>query len=497
MKKLTLILFLIFIPQILPQNEFQNFINYVNSLPSQNLKTAAIDSFIVYARTRGIPFITGDSANFIYRGGVNSISIAGDFNSWNPNWNMINLPQTNFWYYSRVFESDARLDYKFVTNGSNWILDPENPKQVMGGFGPNSELAMPMYVQPWEINYRYNIPHGTVIDRTIFSVNVNTTYQLKIYLPPDYNSSSFKRYPTVYFQDGFEYISLGYAVNVIDNLLDSNKIQPVIAVFVRPNNRNDEYAGSKRSQYRLFFVNELVPYIDSTFKTIPQANKRLVLGDSFGGNISAIISYNHPDIFGLCGLHSAAFWPNNYEIYNQIINGPYKNIKWCSIWGTYEGSLVTNMRNFRDFLLNNNYQLRWKERPEGHSWGLWRATIDDILIYFFPPDASSNEEKSEILEGFKLYQNYPNPFGESSSSNLSSTKISWQSPISGNYRLKIYDILGNEVATLLDDYREAGKNEVEFNLIKTPKGLTLPSGVYFYQLTVGNYSVTKKMIYLR
>ncbi|MCX7611833.1 MAG: hypothetical protein N2043_09635, partial [Ignavibacterium sp.] len=189
MKKLILILFLIFIPQILSQNEFQNFINYVNSLPSQTLKTAAIDSFIVYARTRGIPFITGDSANFIYRGNVSSVSIAGDFNSWSTNWNMINLPQTNFWYYSKIFESDARLDYKFVTNGSNWILDPENPKQVMGGFGPNSELAMPMYVQPWEINYRANIPHGTVIDRTIFSVNVNTTYQLKIYLPPDYNSS--------------------------------------------------------------------------------------------------------------------------------------------------------------------------------------------------------------------------------------------------------------------------------------------------------------------
>lgn len=484
MKKLVALIILIIFTDARSQNEFQQFVNYVNSIQNQTLKAAAVDSFIVYARTKGIPFITGDSANFIYRGNVNSISVAGDFNGWNPSWSMTNIPQTNFWYYSKVFEQDARLDYKFVTNGSNWILDPENPKQVMGGFGPNSELAMPMYVQPWEINYRTNIPHGTIVNKTVFSINVNVTYQLRIYLPPDYDTASVKRYPTVYFQDGFEYISLGYAVNVIDNLLDCNKIEPVIAVFVRPNNRNDEYAGNKRNQYRMFFANELVPYIDSTFKTIKQPDKRLVLGDSFGGNISAIISYNHPEIFGLCGLHSGAFWPNNYEIYNQIINGPYKNIKLASIWGSYEGSLVTNMRNFRDFLQNNNYQLYWKERPEGHSWGLWRATIDDMLMFFFPYEASSIIDNSEIIEGYQLFQNYPNPFN-------SSTTISYNIPESSFVTLKIYDVLGNAITTLVNEEKPAGSFTVKFN------AENLSSGVYFYQLNSGKYINTKKLTYLR
>ncbi len=494
MKKLIAFLLLIIITESKSQNEFQQFINYVNSIQNQALKTAAVDSFIVYARTRGIPFITGDSANFIYRGNVNSISVAGDFNGWNSSWNMINLPQTNFWFYSKIFESDARLDYKFVTNGSNWILDPENPKQVMGGFGPNSELAMPDYIQPWEINYRANIPHGTIINKTIFSVNVNTTYQLRIYLPPDYDSSSAKRYPTVYFQDGFEYITLGYAANVIGNLLDSNKIEPVIAVFVRPNNRNDEYAGNKRNQYRLFFVDELVPYIDSTFKTIKQANKRLVLGDSFGGNISAIISYNHPEVFGLCGLHSGAFWPYNYEIYNQIINGPIKNIKWCSIWGSYEGSLVTNMRNFRNFLQNNNNQLYWKERPEGHSWGLWRETIDDMLMFFFPYETSSIKDQSNILEGYQLFQNYPNPFsakGGSASGGNPNTTISFSVPKQSKVNLKIFDILGNEVAILFDGIVDAGYHQTSFNADK------LASGIYFYRLDSGEFVDIKKMILIR
>lgn len=235
---------------------------------------------------------------------------------------------------------NARLDYKFVVNGSTWILDPENPNRVSGGFGPNSELAMPEYIQPWEIKYNPGINHGSVIYRTIYSMQTASNYQLQIYLPFGYDT--LKTYPTVYFQDGGEYVSLGSAVNVIDNLIDSAKIEDVIAVFVTPNNRNDEYAGSKRNQYRLFFVNEFVPYIDSNFSTIKNPSGRLVLSDSFGANISALISYNHPDVFGNCGLHSGAFWTNGYEAYNLIVNCPVKNIKFCSVLGTYE-SLFTNM----------------------------------------------------------------------------------------------------------------------------------------------------------
>ncbi len=141
--------------------------------------------------------------------------------------------------------------------------------------------------------------------------------------------------------------------------------------------------------------------------------ERLVLGDSYGGNISALISYNHPEVFGLCGLHSAAFQPNGYEAYNLIINGPVEDIKWSSIWGTYEG-LYVNMRSFRDFLIGANYELDWLERPEGHSWGLWRATIDKMLEYFFPDNSSGViAENGFTPDGFILYQNYPNPFNPS------------------------------------------------------------------------------------
>ncbi len=490
-KLLFLFVVILFTSVVNAQSQFQQFINHVNSLGDPVAKQAAVDSFMTHARTIGIPFIEDSTANFIYLGTPNSVTVPGDFNGWSMTaWSMTNLSQTNFWYRSENFELDARLDYKFVLNGSTWILDPENPNTCQGGFGPNSELSMPLYVQPWEINYNPNIAHGTVIPKILFSTNVSTNYNLNIYLPPGYDSLGLQTYPTVYFQDGGEYISLGSAVNVLDNLLDSAKIEPVIAVFVTPNNRNEEYAGSLRNQYRLFFVNELVPFIDANYLTKNDPKERLVLGDSYGGNISALISYNHPEVFGLCGLHSGAFQPNGYEAYNLIINGPVKDIKWSSIWGTYEGSLTQNMNSLKDFLLGANYELDWLERPEGHSWGLWRATIDRMLEYFFPDNSSEVIAENDFTsEGFVLYQNYPNPFNPS-------TKIRWQSQVGSWQTLKVYDILGNEVATLVDEYNAAGSFEVEF---KSNSGEVriLPSGAYFYRLKIGNNIVTKKMILLR
>jgi hypothetical protein len=87
---------------------------------------------------------------------------------------------------------------------------------------------------------------------------------------------------------------------------------------------------------------------------------------------------------------------------------------------------------------------------------------------------------------FKLEQNYPNPFNPS-------TIISWQAPISGSQTLKVYDVLGNEVVTLVDEYRSAGIHNVPF----TMHNLQLSSGVYFYQIRAGDYVEIKKMILLK
>ena len=100
-----------------------------------------------------------------------------------------------------------------------------------------------------------------------------------------------------------------------------------------------------------------------------------------------------------------------------------------------------------------------------------------------------NEDTDEIPTEFLLEQNYPNPFNPS-------TKIIWQSPVGSHQTIKIYAVLGNEVATLVDEYKPAGSYEVEFNG-HSDEGQNLSSGVYFYRLQAGDYVETRKMIFLK
>ena len=94
--------------------------------------------------------------------------------------------------------------------------------------------------------------------------------------------------------------------------------------------------------------------------------------------------------------------------------------------------------------------------------------------------------KVEVIvpDKYELSQNFPNPFNPS-------TKISFQIPGQYFVSLKIYNMLGEEVATLVNEKKTPGKYNVDFN------ASALPSGVYFYKLSAGNFIQTKKMMLLK
>ena len=119
------------------------------------------------------------------------------------------------------------------------------------------------------------------------------------------------------------------------------------------------------------------------------------------------------------------------------------------------------------------------------------AKFEDVISksadFFF--GTTSIQDDIEKIKEFQLSQNYPNPFNPN-------TLISYQLPVSGNVRLKVYDILGKEVAILVNEFKAAGRYEIEFNGY-SGEVQNLASGIYFYQLSAGSYVDTKKMILLR
>ncbi len=92
---------------------------------------------------------------------------------------------------------------------------------------------------------------------------------------------------------------------------------------------------------------------------------------------------------------------------------------------------------------------------------------------------------------FKLYQNYPNPFNPATIIKYSVPKVLTENANGVRVRLKVYDILGKEVKTLVDEYQRKGIYRVRFN------GSNLTSGLYFYRITIGRFSETKKMLLIR
>lgn len=110
----------------------------------------------------------------------------------------------------------------------------------------------------------------------------------------------------------------------------------------------------------------------------------------------------------------------------------------------------------------------------------WNFAANKIITVVQPTGIEDNIS----INSFKLMQNYPNPFNPS-------TVIKWQSPISSQQSLSVYDVLGNELAVLVDEWKEAGAYSIKF------EAENLPSGIYFYKLTIGSFVETKKMMLLR
>ena len=193
--------------------------------------------------------------------------------------------------------------------------------------------------------------------------------------------------------------------------------------------------------------------------------------------------YYYTDIYSNVSMNGGISWPDEItliqnetdEMEQYVLLSPYLEqtnlYKFIPIHFIYQLDAIPGVR----VVLSQFTQNSWSNETA------WYYQQKDIII--------TNIDKEErFLDSYLLSQNYPNPFNPN-------TVIKYQLPEAGNVTLKVYDVLGSEIATLVNEYKNAGSYEVEFH---PESGIRhLASGVYYYQMKAGSFIQTKKMILLK
>jgi enterochelin esterase-like enzyme len=161
--------------------------------------------------------------------------------------------------------------------------------------------------------------HGTLKRYEIDAPELHDTHRsVRVYTPVGYDDSTSagRHYPVIYLLHGWpgsegNWPGMGRATVTADSLIASGRIPPVVLVFPNGNGKGllgrslyiDSYDGSSRME--AFLTDRLVPWVDSTFRTIRSPESRAVVGLSDGGTAAINLVLQHPDMFSACGSHSA------------------------------------------------------------------------------------------------------------------------------------------------------------------------------------------------
>ena len=329
--------------------------------------------------------------------------IVGDFNAWavTPQGydpaigKTTRIEGTSWSYLESTSYTNARLEYGLLFD-KEYISDPFNPRTVQAFAGPRSEVRMPFFARQEEIDEPGSVPRGEVIAETIDSRSLGGKRRVWYYLPPGYPSAPPANaaqgsasapdhdtlYPAVYVLDGANYVEKMDVPRVLDRLIASKAIPPVIAIFSEPADRQEEY--SRNPRWRGFITTELVPAVDRRFRTFPAPDHRVILGSSLAAYGAVDLAVSAPAVFGLCAAIAPPAQTATVVSNQAGARAAAVSIKFFVMGGVYD-SMIDGARLLRTTLDEYQAPVSYLEVPEGHNTNTFRAHLDDALRALLPP----------------------------------------------------------------------------------------------------------------
>ena len=236
-----------------------------------------------------------------------------------------------------------------------------------------------------------------------------------VYLPPGYDAGSAERYPVLYLHDGQNVFdqatSFGEEWHVDESaqaLIDAGEIEPliIVGIYNTGEHRVDEYTptpgadlgrGGHADDYGHMLIQELKPFIDETYKTLPSAASTALGGSTLGGLLTMHLGLRYPTAFSRLAVLSPSVWWDNRVLLSEVEALQHKLP--LRIWldaGTAEGDeTIANVQALRDALVGKGWvvgqDLAYLEEEGGeHNEQSWARRFDRVLKFLFPPSSPAD-----------------------------------------------------------------------------------------------------------
>ena len=292
--------------------------------------------------------------------------------------------------YSRPLDVGFHY-YELVIDGAH-VPDP-NSTFYFGAMRWGSGIEIP--APDADFYALKNVAHGQMREIFFHSESTSSERRAFVYTPSGYDSDQKLRYPVLYLQHGWGENEYGWSVQghagrIMDNLIAEGKAKPMIVVMTYGMTNDTRIGGLRNfdiSHFEKVLVNELVPYIDASFRTLTDQPNRAMAGLSMGSMETKLITLRHLDKFSQIGLFSGATITKEDV---EKTEGFKEKVKLLFVsYGSKEvgegrsrqgGNPADSVKQLKELGINAHYYLS----PEtAHEWQTWRRSLREFAPRLF------------------------------------------------------------------------------------------------------------------
>jgi len=425
------------------------------------------------------------------------IYIAGSFNDWNggdDTYQMYKNTNDQWQVILEGFASGSYIEYKFTRGSWNKVEKGPNGEEIPNRqftFGNGDTIYI--VIENWadmNPNLSTAAENVVIMDDEFYMPQLDRYRRIWLYLPPDYETSG-QSYPVIYMHDGqnlFDAYTSGYGEWEVDETLNDifgrgHAVPIVVGIDHGGSARVDEltpwynsaYGGGEGDEYLAFIVETLKPYIDTTYRTLPDRENTGIMGSSLGGLISTYGAIKYQDVFSRSGPFSPAYWINNDSIWDFITAAGFQqDVMFYQNVGELEGDdyidLMYQMRN--KLIATGFHNVMSKLIPDAaHNEQTWRDDFEEAYFWLFREYA----DIPEIDRDAKYISVFPNPC-----SNILSIKGL------ANLNIQLIEIINNYGQTMKQVKNYSSDSGLDIS--------ELPTGSYLVKVITDKHSYTAKFI---